>query len=157
MMSGVRELLTRRRSTVLALVGAILVAVVAIVALLWLLGRGADSDNQAADLQTMLEGRPVGEGIAAAGGTCEASGAIDRRNCSVQGVDFQLAEGTWTRQAGERERECNLGQASRTTKVLTNRSWMVYADGPEELEKLQEIFAGNGVASQIVGYCDWNE
>ncbi|OUS97218.1 hypothetical protein [Rhodococcus sp. NCIMB 12038] len=157
MTSGVRELLAGRRTSVLVLATAVLVAVLGIVALLWLLGRGADAKNADVDAQSMLEGRPVSEGIAAAGGSCEASGAIDRRNCTLADVRFQLAEGMWTRQAGERERECNLGQASRATKVLTNKSWMVYADGPEELEKVQGLLASNGVPSQIVGYCDWDE
>lgn len=157
MKSAVRELFAGRRTAVLTLTCTILVAVVGIVSLLWLLGRGADSTNTGVDEQSMLDGRPVSEGIVAAGGSCEASGAIDRRNCTLEGVGFQLAEGTWTRQAGERERECNLGQASRSTKVLTNRSWMVYADGPDELETVQDILSNNGVSSQIVGYCDWDE
>ncbi|MET3959845.1 hypothetical protein ABIE52_006780 [Rhodococcus sp. OAS809] len=153
----VRELWTGRRTLVLTLAGAVFVAVLAIVTLLWLLGRGADSASEDVDVHAMLEGRPVTEGITAAGGSCEASGAIDKRNCTLEGVGFQLAEGTWIRQAGERERECNQGQASRSTKVLTNGSWMVYADDEAELEKVNGILASNGVPSQIVGYCDWNE
>ena len=157
MTNAVRELWSGRRNLVLTLAGAVLVAVVGIVTLLWLLGRGADSSNQDVDVHAMLEGRPVSEGITAAGGSCEASGAIDRRNCVLDGVEFQLSEGTWIRQAGERERECSQGQASRLTMVLTNRSWMVYADDQEELEKVQGLLLGTGVPSQVVGYCDWEE
>lgn len=153
----VRELWTGRRSLFLALGGAVLVAVLAIVSLLWLLGRGADSTGEDVDVHALLDGRPVIEGIAAAGGSCGASGAIHRRNCILDGVGFQLAEGTWVRQAGERERECNQGQVSRSTKVLTNRSWMVYADDEAELQKVKDAFSNNGVPSQIVGYCDWDE
>ncbi|ADK68923.1 hypothetical protein [Gordonia sp. KTR9] len=156
-MTALRELWITRRNMVLTLAAAVLVAVVAIVMLLWLVGRGAESSNDASDANTMLEGRPVSEGITAAGGSCEASGAIDRRNCTLDGVTFQLSEGTWVRQSGERERQCMQGQASRQTKILTNRSWMVYADDEDQLMKIKDHLSDNGVDSEIVGYCDWDE
>ena len=157
MKTAMRRLWVTRQKFVLTLAAAVLIAVVGIASLLVLLGRGADSTSEDVDVHAMLEGRPVAEGIAAAGGSCKASGAIDRRNCMLDGVGFQLAEGTWVRQAGERERECSQGQASRETKVLTNRSWMIYADEPAELERVQASLSSNGVASKILGYCDWDE
>ncbi|PZU04651.1 MAG: hypothetical protein DI630_00615 [Gordonia sp. (in: high G+C Gram-positive bacteria)] len=157
MITALGELWTSRRRLLLGVTAAVLVAVVAIVALVWLLGRGADSVDDSDNAQALLEGRPVSEGIAAAGGSCEASGAIDRRNCTLDGVSFQLADGAWVRQSGERERQCIQGQASRQTKVLTNRSWMVYADDEGQLKKVQGLLSTNGVPSEIVGYCDWNQ
>lgn len=157
MTTVMRELWTSRRTLLLTVVGAVLVAVVGIVALLWLLGRGADSADDAAEIDKMLDARPVSEGIAAAGGSCEASGAIDRRNCTLEGVQFQLAEGTWVRQSGERERECSQGQASRDTKVLTNRSWMIYTDDEAQLDKLRGLLASYAVPSEVMGYCDWDQ
>lgn len=157
MRTGLRELWTGRRPLLLGVAGAVVVAVVGIVSLLWLVGHGADSAEEAGDLNEMLDARPVSEGITAAGGSCEASGAIDRRNCILEGVQFQLAEGTWVQRSGERERECTQGQASRDTKVLTNRSWMIYADDEAQLDKVRGLLAGNAVPSEIMGYCDWDQ
>lgn len=157
MTTPIRELWTGRRTLPLSVVAAVLVGVVGIVTLLWLLGRGADSTDEAADMNAMLDARPVSEGITAAGGTCEASGAIDRTNCTLEGVQFQLAEGAWVRQSGERERECTQGQASRETKVLTNRSWMIYADDEVQLDKVRGLLSDNAVPAEIMGYCDWDQ
>lgn len=157
MTTAMRELWTGRRTLLLTVAGAVLVAVVGIIALLWLVGRGADSADEAVEMNEMLDARPVSEGITAAGGSCEASGAIDRHNCTLEGVQFQLAEGTWVRQSGERERECAQGQASPETKVLTNRSWMIYADDEAQLDKVRGLLSSNAVPSEIVGYCDWDQ
>lgn len=157
MTTTLRELWTGRRTLLLSVAAAVLVGVIAIVALLWLFGRGADSTDETAGMNEMLDARPVSEGITAAGGSCEASGAIDRRNCTLEGVQFQLAEGAWVGQSGERERECDQGQASRETKVLTNRSWMIYADDEPQLDKVRELLSDNAVPAEIMGYCDWDQ
>lgn len=150
------ELWQTRRGLVLGMIAAIVVAIVAIVGLLMVFSSGSSTEEEASTAQ-MREGVPVTEAIAEAGGSCENAGAVDRRNCMLEGVSFQLEPGTWVRQAGERERQCNLGQASPATKVLTNTSWVIYADDEKELQKLQTALKGKGAPSQVLGYCEWNE
>lgn len=137
----------RRRRTAAGRTG-LLVAAGALV----LAGCGGDDGPSTAE---MLEGVPVEEAIAELGGQCEISGTQGRNNCSAEGVSFQLVHNSWITQAGQRERECQAEQVSLTTQVLTNHSWVIYADQPAELEKLQAGLTEVGAPAQMLGYCEW--
>lgn len=104
----------------------------------------------------MLEGVPINQAIGEIGGSCEVSGTQGRSNCRAEGVSFQLAHNSWVPQAGQRERECDTEQVSSQTKVLTNHSWMIMVDSPEELDGLSARLSEVGAPAQIKGYCDWD-
>lgn len=104
----------------------------------------------------MLDGVPIEEAVATLGGQCELSGTQGRSNCAADGVSFQLIHNSWVSQAGQRERECDTEQVSPATEVLTNRSWVIHTDDPEDLGKLQVRLEEVGAPSQIKGYCDWD-
>ena len=146
-----RRVWTEHRGAVLAVVG--LVAVVAVVLGCWWALR-PDPEPPAPSRQAMLTGTPVQVAIERAGGHCVAAGATDRRNCELAGVDFQLVPGAWTAQAGERERQCNQDQVSPQVQLLTNHSWVIYADESEQLERVAVALRGQGAPAQKMGYCD---
>lgn len=150
----ISELWRTRRKQVLALVAAVAVALGGIVVAVWL-ATGGTSTERGLGVDAMKQGRDLVQATEAAGGSCTSSGAPDRSNCLISGVGFQYSPGAWNTQAGHRERECQAGSVARTTQVLTNTDWIVYADDQDQLEQLRAVLDEHGAPSEIKGYCDW--
>lgn len=150
----VSQLWHRRRIQVIGVITAVIVVLVGIGVAVWL-AAGSGGDDRSEEVEAMKQGRDLVEAAEAAGGSCTASGAPDRSNCMISGVGFQYSPGAWNTQAGHRERQCQAGSVARTTQVLTNTDWVVYADDPDELERLRALLDEHGAPAELKGYCDW--
>lgn len=118
---------------------------------------GCGGDDAGPGTEQMLQGVPVDQAIAKQGGSCVTGGTPGRSDCSLGQLRFSLAPNSWVSKAGERERECRDGAASRSTKVLTNHSWVAYADDDAVLEQVRDKLAAAGAPSEVLGYCDWGD
>lgn len=118
---------------------------------------GCGSDKEAQNTTAMIQGKPILESIGALGGSCSTSGMAGQMSCSWDGKSFALAPNSWETKANERERQCDAGQASQSTQVLTNHSWMVTSNEESSLEALRDGLKSKGTPSEVIGYCDWDE
>lgn len=154
--SALREVLVERRKVVLGIAGAVLIAVIAIVVAM-VVFRDQTSDMHKSDPEQVLSHVDVNKAISDAGGHCSPLGNSDRQSCTMNTINFQLARNTWVTQAGQRERECDQGQANSKMMVLTNHDWMIYADQQEQLAALRDDLGTHGATADITGYCTWDQ
>ena len=93
------------------------------------------------------------DAITAAGGECERAAGTAPRNCTLDGVSFELTEDSWQADAADRRRACDEGYVNTRYQLLTDGDWTISTDQNADYLTIQDALAPHGINAEIKPYC----